>query len=940
MSHNPALPITGLRPLLQKAAGHLHRTTQRERWFNLGWQWLALVAGLFVIDLLFALPVWARWVALLAQIGFVAWRLAPILRKGAKRKVDAQRTARAVEARFPNSDNAFINAVQFGAAIDSAPETQALLMRREIERAEKMAAGVPAEEAVDRSGEVRSMRKFAGAAGILLLVAVAFSGAFFAVMPRLFAPWMDDVTPPYSLTKIQISPAGAKVRYGDNLVIAVQVSGPFPENLTLTTRTKNGKWQDVALESTEPGKYSVTLEALHEDTTFYAKGGGARSARYVARVVLPPEAQSLHARYTFPTYLKRTPETEVVGDKGLHGVRGTKAEIEVAANRDVSGGELDVTYDDGREEKFALTASPDKPQVARTEMTITGGGEYRIALEGSDGQVNPSAAHGKIVLDAVQGPSVWFVEPEQDILVTPLMHVAVQLDADAEAGVEHVAMHRVINGIADNPEDMFKAAPEKHVESRRMIDLADLGVRPGDTITYYGAAYDATPGAPNFAETEPYTMKVVSEEEYKKTLKEERKSADLAKEVQDILNTTETLAKAQQELAKKMDALNQQLAKNPNNAAAKKAMEAAKAEQAALQKEAEKLAKQLQQYAQSPSASDAESEVKKKVGEMAQQVGKAAQAMQGGQSPNPSQAAQSAAKAAAILKAASATGQQKAGQAVKHMEEVAPLFDDIQRFMDLLDRQGQLVLQARQFQDHNPQSAEERATMQHITDEQRRVAEDLKQLGSDFRTDAAAAAKDFPKAAASAVKIADEIEHRQIVSLMRAGHGEFAQAHGAPGYDDANKALQQMEAMVSTCKGGQGKCEGELDLSLSRSLGKSGLGQSFGQGFGSMPGSGTGSAMGSRPGSRPGQAGGSTSSSAAHAYVMRTQSMHSGGGPKKVKSGNRADTQAELSPDSVEVVKSFATKPPKASDDAAAGYPPEYRKMVNDYFVSVSKEKR
>ena len=476
-----------------------------------------------------------------------------------------------------------------------------------------------------------------------------------------------------------------------------------------------------------------------------------------------------------------------------------------------------------------------------------------------------------------------------------------------------------------------------------MVDLADLGVRPGDTITYYGAAYDATPGAPNFAETEPYTMKVVSEEEYKKTLKEERKSADLAKEVQDILNATNTLAKSQQELAKKMDALDKQLAKNPNDAAAKKGMEAAKAEQAALQKEAEKLSKQLQQYAQSPSASDAESEVKKKIGEMGQQVSKAAQAMQGGQSSNPSQAAQAAAKASAMLNAAAKSGEQKAGQAVKHMEEMAPLFDDIQRFMDLLDRQGQLVLKARQFQDHNPQTSEEKATMQHIADEQRRIAEDLKQLQADLKTDAAAAAKDFPKAAASAVKIADEIEHRQIVPTMQAGHGEFAQSQGAPGFADASAALKAMEGMVGTCQGGQGTAEGELDIGLSRCLGKPGLGQSFGQGFGSQPGQGpnSGSGMGTKAGSRPGQNGSSGNASNPHAYVMRTESMHSGGGaPKKVKSGNRSETQAELSPDSVEVVKSFAVKPPKATDDAAAGYPAEYRKMVNDYFVSVSKEKR
>ena len=71
-------PIPRLEQALEQTAARVLQTTACEAWYRLLWQWMALAAGLFALDLLFALPVWLRWAGLLGQAGFLLWSLRAI----------------------------------------------------------------------------------------------------------------------------------------------------------------------------------------------------------------------------------------------------------------------------------------------------------------------------------------------------------------------------------------------------------------------------------------------------------------------------------------------------------------------------------------------------------------------------------------------------------------------------------------------------------------------------------------------------------------------------------------------------------------------------------------------------------------------------------------------------------------------------------------------
>src|SRR5438445_113945 len=106
-------PIPRLKQALEQTAARVRQSTTRDAWYGLLWRWLALVAGLFVLDLLLGLPVWLRWAGLIGQAGFILWSLRAILTRQARLRVETERAARLVEERHPELDNALINAVQF-----------------------------------------------------------------------------------------------------------------------------------------------------------------------------------------------------------------------------------------------------------------------------------------------------------------------------------------------------------------------------------------------------------------------------------------------------------------------------------------------------------------------------------------------------------------------------------------------------------------------------------------------------------------------------------------------------------------------------------------------------------------------------------------------------------------------------------------------------------
>jgi hypothetical protein len=516
--------------------------------------------------------------------------------------------------------------------------------------------------------------------------------------------------------------------------------------------------------------------------------------------------------------------------------------------------------------------------------------------------------------------------------------------------VQRVDVHRVINELGDSPRSRVIDEPLPKVQDRLVMDLADLGMRPGDTITYYAVAYDNEPQKPNYGETESFTIKVVTKEEYEEALKQQRDAESMSQEARDIVSTAQDLAERQEQLAKEMEGAAKALAKNPTDAAAKQRMAKAREAQKQLQEETKKTAQQLKDFADSPSANPLEQALKKKLAQMAQAMENAANgAMQAAQSGNPSESAAASKKAAQQMGQMNKEMQERIAKAIEHLEKIMPLYMDLERFKMLTDLQGQLVLKAREYQQKAATDPTAKQRLEELARQQNMIRQELKRVQEDLRQHADDAQSHFQKAAATARKIADEIGKRQIAESMQEGQDKFRQWDGPSGFKSSEEAFRQMQAMISQCEAaqGQGGCEGELDISLSRLLGQSGLGSSLGQLASAMMGMGQGQGQGGMGlglggfmSGQSGQRGGGYAMRGPKAYAPSFQSMRGGSGGKREKHPNRiAGQPAGLAPEDVEILKNPAKKPLKAGDPDANRYPVEYRKLISKYFESVAEGK-
>jgi hypothetical protein len=820
-----------------------------------------------------------------------------------------------------------------------------LLMQREIERGERAVTAVAVRDVVDRAAERRALWVLAGLVGGWVLLALCIPGGVQAVLPRLLMPWRDDQTPPFSLTRFEVRPPGATVRVGESLSVAVRVSEPVPEDLALMTRTGTTAWQRLALESVETGEYGVTLDTLREDTWFYVQGGVSRSARYQIRVLSPPAVRSLRVTYTYPPYTARAPLTEAVGDHGIHALTGTRASLEIRSSRPLRGGEMVLQLETREQQRIPLQADPKDTTRAVGDLTLTRSGSYRMALTAEDGQATSDAAHGPVTAERDERPAVWIDHPGQDLLVTPEMKVPIHVQAEDDHGVQRVELHRVVNDLGDSPHQFPHVAPARQVEDTLVMDLPDLGVRPGDRIRYYATAYDNDPGAPKRGETQPYTLRVVSREQYLAALKQQRTPEDVTRPPRDMAEAVRRLAGRQQPLAGRMEQLQKQLAAHPGDGAARKAMEAARAEQQQLQQDAQQAAQQMRDSAAAPAASRVEKAIQEQARQMAEQLGQTASGpMQQAQGSDPAQAARGAREAARRMAGLDRQMQQQVQRTAERLEKSMPLHNDMERFKELIERQGQLTLRAREFQQNEASGKAARGKMEDLSAEQDRIQQETRQLQQDLRRHAGEAKQDFPRTARSAEQLAEEIDGRQIPKAMQSSRDRFRQWHGPEGFENAQRALREMAGMMQQAQNGQGQGEGELDRALNRTMGRDGLGQSLRELTPGQPGQGT-----SRGATNAGNgaAGGDPKRSEesrgrlardARAYVPTVKPQPGTAGLQRRRTQNSVAGQpAGFAPGDVEVLPNSARTPPKAADPDTGRYPAEYRKLISDYFKSVAE---
>ncbi|MFN7984969.1 MAG: DUF4175 family protein, partial [Vicinamibacterales bacterium] len=427
----------------------------------------AIISFRIIAALVFAALVW---------IGFVL----PL-----RRRVTDGQVALYLEEKDPSLQAAILSAIESVPAADGSdrgpsPALVERLVDQAIEKCRTIEDGAVIERANLRK-QLFALGGVAAAAALLLAFGPAFLRSGMSAL--LIISRSAEAASPY---KIDVTPGNAKFPRGMDQNIKAKLLGfTSPEATLMLRNDPAGAYERVPLVAgTEPGAFEGVLFHVEKSADYYVESNGVRSATFRMDVVDLPTVDKLAMEYRFPPYTGLEPRTVDPGGD-VAAIKGTDVRLKITPSMTTPGGRVVLNENDS----LPLTKEADGTFSAN--FAVKDKGFYKIELIGPAGEkVAASPQYTIDVLDD-QGPSVRFNKPGRDTNATPVEEVFAEVRADDDYGVKQVDMFYSVNGGEEKTVHLFggaRALPE--VTASHTIYLEELGLKPGDFVSYYAKAAD------------------------------------------------------------------------------------------------------------------------------------------------------------------------------------------------------------------------------------------------------------------------------------------------------------------------------------------------------------------------------------------------------------------------------------------------------------------
>jgi len=231
----------------------------------------------------------------------------------------------------------------------------------------------------------------------------------------------------------------------------------------------------------------------------------------------------VEANYSYPAYTRLPPVTTRDGTGDLRGIPGTQVVWKGTTDRDVTSGHLQL--EDGGDIPITVNA---KREVT-TQVILTQTTRYKIVLFNNEGmRFEESQSHA---IDMIEDnhPVASVLSPEDDIEVNLEDQVVLVYQANDDYGLAMINLVYSIPG-EEKPRTrrVERLDGERSYRGDAILDIAELNVQPGDTISVWIEALDENSvTGPNKGVSSTILVKIWSPKE-----KHEQLVDDLAKVVE------------------------------------------------------------------------------------------------------------------------------------------------------------------------------------------------------------------------------------------------------------------------------------------------------------------------------------------------------------------------------------------------------------------------
>lgn len=440
---------------------------------------VAILAIAYTLETLKFTPAaifWFRIVTGLVLVAAGAWFFARPL----ARKVTDEQVALYLEEHEPTLDSAILSAMEASERPgDWSPQLIQRLVERAIERVHEIQEG----ERIERE----PMKRYAWVAAGVAVGAVAL----FAYGPSYLRHTLSaifvvsrgvEAAAPY---RIDVTPGDATVAKGADQMIGAALSGfDAADAAILVRKGPDAAFERVPMVKTESGSYEGMLFDLAESMDYVIEAAGVRSAVHKLNVVELPYAKKIDLEYRYPSYTGLEPRViEDGGDIAVLG--GTDVKLTITPTMASGGGRIVL----GEDESVPLTANADG--TLTTSFVARKDGFYRVELDSPRGERVTASPQYTIDLLEDLAPTVKLVKPGRDTDATPVEEFFVEAQADDDYAVKNLQLVYSVNGGAEKTVNLFAGArATNEVTAGHTFYMEELGVKAGDSVSYYARATD------------------------------------------------------------------------------------------------------------------------------------------------------------------------------------------------------------------------------------------------------------------------------------------------------------------------------------------------------------------------------------------------------------------------------------------------------------------
>lgn len=305
---------------------------------------------------------------------------------------------------------------------------------------------------------------------------------------------------------IGVEPGDVTIPKGADQLVRAQLSGFRSTDVTVFVTPAGGDAPQrlPLVPGAESGAFEGMLFDVGSNAEYYVEADGVRSPTFAITVVELPAVDGLELEYVYPAYTGMAPQkVEMGGD--VAALRGTEVRVRIVPTMAAPAGDLQI--DPGT--PATLAVEPDGSLTGR--FTIGEDGYYHVELEGPSG--DRVTASPKFTIDALEDrePTVSFEKPKRDIKANALEEVVLQARADDDYGVRQLDLVYTINGGEERTVPLHRAGAKAltEVSAGHTLYLEELGVKPGDFVSYFAKATDTdTVAGPKVTTSDIYFVEV------------------------------------------------------------------------------------------------------------------------------------------------------------------------------------------------------------------------------------------------------------------------------------------------------------------------------------------------------------------------------------------------------------------------------------------------